>query len=220
MRPAQRARVLLGSAGNGARIAQALGILAVAGIAAVLGAGACTPPAEVVSPADLRATVPGARAVVVVYSRTGHTARVARGLARGLGADYVRVLGRGGEGDSWFSTPGWTADLPTTPERIDAAPYDLVLIGGPIWYWRPSALTGSILRRSDLRGKRVVLFYTFEGGAMSSATEATLRGWVEARGGVVRDVVGIDRKALGKEVDPAVEAERIARERRVRWEAP
>jgi hypothetical protein len=191
--------------------------MAAAGIAAVLGAGACTPPAEVVSPADLRATVPGATAIVVVYSRTGHTARMARGLSRGLGADYVRLVGDGTEGNSWLSTPSWTVDRKTAPDRIDTAPYELVLIGGPIWFWKPNALTSSFLRHADLRGKGVVLFYTFEGGGMSEATLAAFRGWAEAAGGVVRDVVGLDRKALGPGADLAAEAERIARERRDRW---
>ena len=36
--------------------------------------------------------------------------------------------------------------------------FKLVLIGGPIWYWHPNALTTSFIKSSDLHGKDVVLF--------------------------------------------------------------
>ena len=195
-------------------------VAALIGLLVLATCGACTPPAEVVSPAELWSAAPGAKTLVVVYSRTGNTARVARAFADVLGADYLRLVGTGAEGDSWFSTPSWTSDVPTTPERFDLRRYDLILVGGPIWYWRPNALSGAFLRRNDWAGKRVVLFYTFEGGSPSSETEATWRSWVTERGGTVRDVVGIDRKALGPDADLYGQAQRLARERRDGWERP
>jgi hypothetical protein len=194
-----------------------LGMLLLIVVGALLSLGACTPPRDAVSTADLHRSAPGATAVVIVYSRSGHTAAVALGLARALHADYQRLLGPGDEGDSWLSTPNWKSEIRFEPSQVDLAPYDLVLIGGPIWYWHPDAVVVSFIRHADLRGKNVVLFYTFEGGAMSDETEAQWRAWASERGGVVRDVVGIDRKQLAEDADLGVEAERIVRERSAAW---
>ena len=66
---------------------------------------ACNPPRELVRPEELHITRPGAEVLVVVYSRSGQTARAARALADELGGDYLRILGPGREGDTFFSTP-------------------------------------------------------------------------------------------------------------------
>lgn len=61
----------------------------------------------------------------------------------------------------------------------------------------------SFLKRHDLRGKRVVLFFTFE----SSLSKDALSEWtrlVEARGGRVVDVLAFDRRKLKEdELEPA-----------------
>ncbi len=190
---------------------------AVAGLLALFGCGACTPPPEIVRPDDLRSTVPLATALVVVYSRTGHTARMARAFSRVLGADYLRLTGEGGEGNSWFSTPSWKSRVPVAPEKVPLEQYRLVLIGGPVWYWRPNALTSSFIRGQDLTGKDVVLFYTFEGGRMPPEVESEWKSWVAGQGGKVIDLVGIDRKKLGEDGALEQEAERIAHERLAKW---
>ena len=104
------------------------------------------------------------------------------------------------------------------PATVDLAPYDLVVVGGPIWYWHPSAVAMSFLRQADLAGKAVVLFYTYEGGGMSDDTELEWRATVERRGGVVRDVVGVNRKELVPEADLGAEGERIAAAARSQWQ--
>lgn len=187
--------------------------------AATLAVG-CSPPAELVLPDQLRATVAGATALVVVYSRTGHTAQMGRALAEELGADYLRLQGDGTEGGSWFSTPSWTDAVKLTPERVDLQPYRLVLIGGPIWYWRPNALSRSFVETHELTGRDVVLFYTFEGGAMSEQTLTAWKELVTRRGGALKDVVGLDRTKLVAGTSVAGEAKRIALERKARWTSP
>jgi len=187
-------------------------------LTALLGLAGCSPTPEVVRPEDLRTTLAGATALVVVYSRTGFTAQAARGFAKALQADYQRVQGDGTEGGSWFSTPSWRDRVKTTPETLDLSAYQLVLIGGPVWYWRPNAVTSSFLRGADLTGKDVVLFYTFEGGAISDAALDQWKAWVAERGGKVLDVVGIDRSKLPKDRTLEDEAARIALEKR--WRSP
>src|SRR5262249_15233396 len=120
-----------------------------------------------------------------------------RALADELGADYLRLQGRGGEGDSFFSTPSAGTHVEVRPARVDLDAYDLVLLGTPIWYWRPTALLLSFLRNtgSGLAGKQVVLFYTHQGGV----SERAIRSWADRvgqAGARVIDVVGLDRRQL------------------------
>jgi flavodoxin len=178
---------------------------------------ACAPAPEVVRPDDLAASVPGASTLVVVYSRNGHTAEMGRALAKALGGDFLRLQSPGNEGGSFFTTPAWTSRLPVTPDAVDLSRYKLVLVGGPVWYWHPNAVTNSFIQSHDFTGKDVVLFYTFEGGQMSEGTQEIWKKWVTDRGGRIRDVVGIDRKQLPADRSIAAEAERIARERQASW---
>lgn len=172
-------------------------------IALVLGA-ACSPPAEIIRPDELRFDTQGATSVVVVYSRSGHTARAGRALAKHLGADYQRLTSRGTghEGDSFFATPSADTLVPIEPEHLDLGRYRLVILGTPIWYWKPTALINSFIETADLRGKDVVLFYTNEGGISKQAV-ARWRERVEKRGGRVKAVLAIDRKALAPGEDEA-----------------
>jgi len=177
----------------------------------------CPPAAQVVRPDELRTSVPGATTLVVVYSRSGNTAQMARSFADVLAADYVRLQAPGGAPGSYLSAPSWTSRVQIAPEKIDLAPYRLVLVGGPIWQWHPNAVTASFIQASDFTGKDVVLFYTFQGGVMSDETQAAFKKLVTDRGGRVVDLVGINRKALPEGMSVADEAERIARERQAAW---
>jgi hypothetical protein len=157
----------------------------------------CNPPAEQLREDQLRVTRPGATALVAVYSRSGNTARVGRALAETLGADYLRLRGKGGEGDGFFSTPRAFRPTAVDPPTVDLAPYRLVLLGAPIWYWRPSAVATSFLAALDLRGKKVVLFFTYQGGVWKSGL-ARWQKLVEDRGGQVAGVISINRKKLAR----------------------
>lgn len=171
----------------------------------------CNPPAEVVRDDELRTMRAGAETVVVAYSRSGHTARAARAMAEAMGADYVRIQGRGDEGDSFFKTPSWRTRVALRPAAIDVGPYRRVVIATPIWYWRPAAPAMTLVATHELRGKEVVLLYTFEGGVRASALEAW-RAAVEERGGRVVRVIGIDRKRLAPGETIEARARAITRE--------
>ena len=193
------------------------GLPALAALLALIGCS-CAPPPELIKPDELRTSVPGATALVVGYSRNGHTAEMAKAFAKELGADYLRLQSPANEGGTFFTTPAWTSKVSFTPETVDLTPYKLVLVGGPIWYWHPNAITNSFLQATDFTGKDVVLFYSFEGGKMSDETEEIWKKWVTDRGGRVREVLGIDRKQLGTDKPVAGEAERIAREHKAGWQ--
>jgi hypothetical protein len=179
-------------------------------------AAGCNPPAELVQPGDLRVTRPGATTLVLVHSRSGHTARVARAVAEELGADLVRVTGKGGEGDSLWRTPLSGTRVEVHPAQVDLTAYRAVIVATPIWYWRPTALARSVVAASPVSGKRMVLLYTFEGGV----SVRSLTSWAKelgGRGGRVIDVVGIDRRRLSAPGALEARAKQLARERRALW---
>jgi hypothetical protein len=191
-------------------------VAAVAGSLALLLGGACNPPREVVPAQDLRIHRPGATALVVVYSRSGHTARAGRAVAEELGADFLRIQGQGREGDSFFSTPSSTATVAVVPSQVDLRPYRTVIVGTPIWYWRPTALARTLIAASPVEGKRLVLLYTYEGGvSMRSLTDWARQ--LGVRGARVIDVVGVDRKHLPAGETVEGRARQLARERRTLW---
>jgi hypothetical protein len=97
-----------------------------------------------------------------------------------------------GSGDGFFRTPNRHKPVHYSAP-IDLAPYHLIFLGSPIWYWRPTAFIYAFVRDHDFSGKRVVLFYTNEGGLSKDAL-GEWRSLVESRGGRVVDVIGIDRK--------------------------
>lgn len=155
---------------------------------------ACTGPAQRVSPDDLAVYRKGASSLVVVHSRSGNTAKMGLLVSEMLNADYIRLVVPEGSGDSFFSSPGRNSDVKYFPrDSVNLTKYRLVFLGSPIWYWHPTAFIYSFIRNNDLVGKKVVLFYTFEGGIARDAV-GEWKELVNQRGGEVIDVVSINRK--------------------------
>ncbi|WP_175597277.1 flavodoxin family protein [Peristeroidobacter soli] len=105
------------------------------------------------------------RVLVVYYSLSGNTARVARDLATRLGADIesIRDLSHGAGGlskvsaafDAWRKAPAKIG----TPQ-LDPARYPLMIVGTPVWMWRMTpAIRGYLNRMSD-RIHSVAFFVT------------------------------------------------------------
>ena len=81
---------------------------------------------------------PGARVLVVYYSRSGTTARVAETLATALEADLVPIVDtvdRGGVGGFVRSLQDAIAKRPAViePLTVDPSAYELVVVGTPVW---------------------------------------------------------------------------------------
>ena len=110
---------------------------------------------------------------VVYYSMSGNCALIADRLAAGLGADTLRiepVKAYPDRGASKFLTGGASALKKDTPElkpyTFDAAGYDLVVLGMPVWASRvtPPLRTFVEENAEALRGKRIAAFACSSGG--------------------------------------------------------
>jgi flavodoxin len=157
--------------------------------------GGCPPPAQKLTAADLAIKRPSADVLVVVYSRTGSTARVGLTLAKELNADYIRLQVPKGAGDNYLSAPNRHKQVWHKPKQVDLFKYRLVIIGSPIWFWYPTAYVYSFIRAHDWTGKRVVLYYTFRGGINDNA-EREWKSQITNLGGTVVDFFGFNCKKL------------------------
>jgi len=102
------------------------------------------------------------KALVLYYSFSGSTRRVAEALGRRLGAPVAEIrtvepirhpYGVGFLNRLKERTPDIAFDA-------DLAAFDTVYVGGPTWYWTVTPPLLTLFRTRDFRGKTVVPFCT------------------------------------------------------------
>jgi flavodoxin len=106
-----------------------------------------------------------AKTLVVYYSLTGNTARVAHDIAKRTGADIESLRDREhGAGffryikDCFDALRNKTARI--TPLSRDPADYDLTVIGTPVWVGRMTPAVRAYLQQTRGRFGRVAFFVT------------------------------------------------------------
>lgn len=114
------------------------------------------------------------RILVVYFSRTGYTRRVAEALAHALDAHLATIdearprLGVAGYlRSAWEALHGLDADIgaPTA----DPADFDLVVLGTPVWASHASSPARTFARRYGAGIERVALFCTLGGSGADAA---------------------------------------------------
>jgi flavodoxin len=105
------------------------------------------------------------KTLVVYYSRTGTTRRLAEALAKALQADIEPIV----EARNRSGILGYLRSLADTrqergasirPMKTDPKSYDLVVIGTPVWAWSVSAPVRSYLVANAGRMPDVAFFCT------------------------------------------------------------
>jgi flavodoxin len=107
--------------------------------------------------------------LVVYYSRTGYTQRMAEAIGNACGADVERIRYDGARLGVWgYLRCGREAltkrAVDIEPAAKDPASYDLVVIGTPVWASNISSPVRAYLRRQKAKLRQVALFCT-EGGS-------------------------------------------------------
>ncbi len=107
------------------------------------------------------------RILIVYHSRTGNTRRVAQALAQRLDADVdeIRIVQpmAGALGYAFCALEAIARLEPALrPMKKDAAAYDLVVVGTPVWFWSLSSPVRSWLTRHRMQG-RTAFFCTMGG---------------------------------------------------------
>lgn len=116
------------------------------------------------------------KTLVVYYSRTDRTRFVAEKIAQELGADIEEVIDlkkRTGMRNLMMSSLDAMLGKETkiSPTTKLAEHYDLIIIGTPVWFTRPTPAIVTYLKKNSLAGKRVALFCTNGGSGAEKALE-------------------------------------------------
>ncbi|MEJ6002298.1 flavodoxin family protein [Paucibacter soli] len=110
------------------------------------------------------------KTLVVYYSRSGHTARIAEEIASHCKADIERIKDAGAErGGLWgylrsACQAAIGAKPPIKKPSKNPADYELVVIGTPVWNWGLAAPVRSYASQYAQQFKQVAFFCT-EGGS-------------------------------------------------------
>ena len=117
------------------------------------------------------------KSLVVFYSRTGNARFVAQTVAAQICADIEEVIDlKKRSGVIGFIIGGSDArrgkETEIGPTQKSPADYDLVIVGTPIWGGRPTPAITTYLKRNNLSGKKVAVFFV-QGGKRPQGIEQT-----------------------------------------------
>ncbi|PWR76315.1 metalloregulator ArsR/SmtB family transcription factor [Methanospirillum stamsii] len=104
--------------------------------------------------------------VFICFSYTGTTKALMEGFHAVCGGDFVLVKTKKKYGTFTAYTTGCISSRkeepdPVTPESIDVSDYDLLVLGVPVWAWKPAPASYSIISGLiGCEGKKVVICTT------------------------------------------------------------
>lgn len=111
------------------------------------------------------------KVLIMYFSLTGNTIPVAETIQRLTGGDLLRietVREYPIERPARTEIPKQELDSGIWPDLKTAIPdmsqYDIILVGGPVWWYTVSTPLRSLLQSTDFAGKQVALFVTHDGG--------------------------------------------------------
>ena len=119
------------------------------------------------------------KALVLYYSQTGTTEKVALAIAEKTGADVEAIVAVNPYDGDYNATiqrglhemqNGICPEL--QPLTSNLADYDVVFIGYPVWFGTYAPPVETLLNTADLKGKKVVPFCTFGSGGLDSSSKA------------------------------------------------
>jgi flavodoxin len=116
------------------------------------------------------------KTLVIYYTRTGNSKFAAETIAAELGADIEEVIDlKNRQGKLAYMSCGRDAmsgkETEIAQTKRNPTDYDLIVIAQPVWAWSPTPAIRTYLKRSDLSGKKVALF--FGGENLKQAVEKT-----------------------------------------------
>jgi flavodoxin len=143
--------------------------------------------------------------LVLYYSRSGNTEAMAREMARRFQADIIKLTSESytldfkgwinANLDAWNQNPAVIG-----PETIDISNYNLIILGSPIWYFRPAPPLWTFVEKNNFQGKAVVLFNTFNSRFKSEHIHE-FQQLVNNRGGRFLDHVYVRRGRIFNQIN-------------------
>ncbi|MBC7100555.1 flavodoxin [Methanothermobacter tenebrarum] len=116
------------------------------------------------------------KTLVVYYSRTGNTQKIAKKIASEIGCDIEEIEDtQNRSGIIGFLRSAYQAirgkDTKLKPYNKNPQDYDLVIIGTPIWGGRPSVPISTYLKENKGKFKHVAFFCTYGGTGFENTIE-------------------------------------------------
>lgn len=118
------------------------------------------------------------KVLVLYYSQTSNTKKVAQEIATKLGADIeeiVPVKPYDGDFGATIARCNEERQQGVTPEikpiAADLSKYETIFIGFPVWFGTFAPPVGTFLDQVDLSGKKIVPFCTFGSGGLDSSVK-------------------------------------------------
>jgi flavodoxin len=104
------------------------------------------------------------KTLVIYYTRTGNSKFAAETIAAELGADIEEVVDlKNRQGRLAYMSCGRDAmsekETEIAQTKINPADYELIVIAQPVWAWSPTPAIRTYLKKNDLSGKKVALFF-------------------------------------------------------------
>jgi flavodoxin len=137
---------------------------------------------------------------IIYHSYSGITRGCAKSIQAACGGDLVEVTPREKYGTLTAYTKGCLRARneeiePIDPETIDVAPYDLLVIGTPVWAWKATPATNAGIEALDgCAGKKAVIFATC--GSQPGDTLLIMEKALTGKGVTVLAEVVLTRKNL------------------------
>lgn len=152
------------------------------------------------------------KALVIYFSQTGHTGRFAQMIA-------TKLTAAGHSADMFELKTSEPVDMKAVPKpeaiRLQAIPqaagYDLVCIGTPVWAFRPAPFALKALQQmTDLKAKKIVPFVTMGlpfacmGGTASLSKMAKLaqdKGAIPLKGAIITQMFSHPELQMSREAE-------------------
>ena len=153
------------------------------------------------------------KVLVVYYSQTGNTEKVARVIAQSLNADVEVILpvvpydGDFGQTIERGKKELEEGNFPEIgPLALNPQDYDVIFLGYPVWFGTYAPPVETYLRSVDLSGKKIVPFCTFGSGGLDSSTRDIVAKEPESEVLPGYGVRAARMDAMPKEVDQFLKA--------------
>ena len=118
----------------------------------------------------------GTENLILYYSQTGATEKVAQELQKMLGGDMEAIeleqpyTGAYAETIERVGKERESGNLPKLkPLKTDLSKYDVIYLGYPIWFGTYALPVASLVKEYDFEGKKIVTFCTFGSGGLEPA---------------------------------------------------
>jgi len=130
-----------------------------------------TPSAVDTSVTPLEKVETGKKILVVYFSRTGNTERVAKDIAGALSADIEKIYDKDRRtGCLGLFSAGMDGmgevSAEIEPVKNNAADYDIVIIGSPVWAWNMTPAIRAYIEQNKMKLKDVAFFITSGGSTI------------------------------------------------------